>query len=107
MADQLQYDFTSLDGSSKRMEAAAQDLATKTSSLMGEVSDATVLGTNDTLGSIASMLYSLAVQAVQESVDSVQEEYGVQGDKIASARAAFAAAEEGFAEAGAKMVGDE
>ncbi|MGA4506586.1 hypothetical protein ACQB6R_13640 [Propionibacteriaceae bacterium G1746] len=103
MAD-VQFNLASLDSSSKRMDAAVEDLVAKTQSLLGEVSDVTVLGTNDTLGSIASMLYGLAIQAVQESVASVQEEYGAHGGKLREAATQYAAAEQGFADASSRMV---
>lgn len=102
----VQFNLGSLEASSKRMDAAVQELVSKTQGLLGEVSDASVLGTNDTLGSIAQMLYQLAVQAVQESIASVQEEYGTHGGKLREASAQYQAAEQGFAEAGQKMVGD-
>lgn len=103
MAD-VQFNLGSLEGSSKRMDAAVEDLVSKTQSLLGEVSDVSVLGTNDTLGSIASMLYGLAITAVEESVASVQEEYGSQGERIREAAASYQAAEEGFTQASTNMV---
>lgn len=103
MAD-VQFNTGSLDASSKRMDAAVEDLVAKTQALLGEVSEVSVLGTNDTLGSIASMLYGLAIQAVQESVASVQEEYGNHGGLLREASAQYAAAEQGFSEAGQRMV---
>ena len=103
MAD-VQFNLGSLEVSGRRMDAAVEDLVAKTQSLLGEVSDVSVLGTNDTLGSIASMLYGLAIGAVQESVASVQEEYGVHGGKIREAAAQYQTAEEGFAQASSRMV---
>lgn len=100
----VQFNLASLESSGKRMDAAVEDLVQRTQSLLAEVSDVSVLGTNDTLGSIASMLYGLAIGAVQESVASVQDEYGSQGDRIRQAAASYQAAEEGFAEASTKMV---
>lgn len=102
MAENLQFDVGALEGSSKRMQAAVEDMVTKTQSLLGEVSDVSALGTNDTLGSIASMIYGLALQAVQESVASVQESYGEHGSKLSDAAAQYAAVEEGFAQAASK-----
>lgn len=103
MAD-VQFNLGSLEASGRRMDAAVEDLVSRTRALLDEVSDVSVLGTNDTLGSIASMLYGLAIGAVQESVASVEEEYGVHGGKIREAAAQYQAAEEGFARASSGML---
>lgn len=79
---------------SEGMSEAAQDLTSKTEALLGEVGDVSALGTNDTLGGIASALYGAVLERVQETVDSVKEEYGGQSTKLASAAKAYAAVEE-------------
>ena len=78
---------------SEGMAESAQDLVTKTQSLLGEVSDVSALGTNDTLGSLASMLYSAVLERVQETVDSVAQEYGGNADNLAQAAQAYNAVE--------------
>ena len=104
MTEHMQFNPTVLESSSKRMDGAVDDLVSKTEALLGEVSDVSVLGTNDTLGSIASMIYGMAISAVEESVRSVQDEYGNHGGKLREAASQYAAAEEGFTQASDKMV---
>lgn len=99
----IQFDPTSLKRAADGINEAVQDLVAKTQALMGEVSDVSVMGTNDTLGGIASMLYEAVLARVQETVDSVTEEYGAHGERLEAASQAYATTEDNAVQASATM----
>lgn len=101
----LEFDPGALDKAAAGFDDAAQDLIGRTQSLMGEVGDVSALGTNDTLGSIASMMYAVVLERVQETVDSIAEEYSAQQGALSSAAQAYRSTEEANAQLGASSVG--
>lgn len=101
---EVQFDPASLRKSAQGMSDSADDLIKVTQSLLGKVGDPSVLGTNDTLGGVASALYAALLERVQESVDSVSEEFGTQGGKLQGAAAAYEATETSNTQAGSTMV---
>ncbi|MGJ6979004.1 hypothetical protein ACSDQ9_00525 [Aestuariimicrobium soli] len=100
----LQFDLGALDTAGRKMDAAVDDLVSTTQALLAEVSDVTVLGTNDTLGGIASMLYGLVLERVNETITSIQTEYGAQGGKLREARQAYADVEDSFTQSAGMMM---
>lgn len=86
------------------MDDAAQDLVARAQALLGEVGDVSALGTNDTLGSIASALYGAVLDRVQETVDSVSTELGNHGGALSDAAAGYQATEETNAQLGESVV---
>ncbi|MDN5726661.1 MAG: hypothetical protein L0G99_12140 [Propionibacteriales bacterium] len=100
----IQFDPTSLQKSAGAMSESAEELVRVTQDLLGEVGDPSVLGTNDTLGGIASALYGALLERVQETVESVAEEYAGQSGKLQGAAAAYAETETANTEAGQTMV---
>ncbi|SDD77957.1 WXG100 family type VII secretion target [Auraticoccus monumenti] len=98
--DQIQFEPESLRRAAAGMDDAAQELLSKAQALLSEVGDVSALGTNDTLGSIASMLYSAVLARVQETVDSVSSELGAHGGALASAAEGYAGTEDANAQLG-------
>lgn len=103
MSEDHAFSVSQLRAGGQRMHASAEDLVSKTEALLGEVGDVSALGTNDTLGSVASMLYELALDAVRESITSIKDEYGEHGDKLTNAAEQFGTAEEGYAQVGTQL----
>lgn len=101
----LQFDVGALRKAATGMDAAAQDLADKTQSVMGRCSDLSVLGTNDTLGSLAQMLYAAVLERVQQTVDSLVDATHEQGTRLATAADLYAQVEKDNAQAAAAITG--
>ncbi len=101
----IQFEPSALRRAGEGMEEAVSDLVAKTEALMGEVGDVSALGTNDTLGGIASMLYSAVLERVQETVSSVSEEYSSHGQRLLVAAQVYEATEEAAVQASGTIMG--
>lgn len=106
MSENLQFNVEAINQSSKKMQATADDLVAQVNSLLASVGDPSVLGTNDTLGSVASMLYGLAMDAVKQCVESIQNEYGSHSGKLSEAAKLYQAGEEEFSRASGTMIAE-
>lgn len=67
------------------MGQAGGDLEAKTSALLAEVSDLSVLGTNDTLGGVAQMIYGAFLEVFQETSTDLTQGYTDTGEKLTAA----------------------
>lgn len=85
MSNDLHINPDQLRNAAARLSAGSEDFTSQSAAMLSELSDPSFLGTNDTLGSIASMLYSLAIQAFQESINSIIEELGIQASLLSTA----------------------
>lgn len=101
---ELQFDPASLRKSAGGMHDSSEELVRVTQDLLAKVGDPSALGTNDTLGSIASALYGALLERVQETVGSVAEEYATQRDKLQFAAIAYEETERANAGLGRTMV---
>ncbi|MDO5287208.1 MAG: hypothetical protein Q4G45_10390 [Actinomycetia bacterium] len=101
----IQFEPSALRRAAGGMDEAVQDLLAKTQALMGEVGDVSALGTNDTLGGVASMLYSAVLARVQETVDSVAEEYGAHSQRLGAAAELYSATEDAAVQASDAILG--
>lgn len=90
----LRFDPASLDKSAGGMTDAAEQLRRRTEALLGAVGDVTALGTNDTLGGVASMVYSVVLERVQETVDSVVDGLDGQSARLTHAARSYRSTEE-------------
>ncbi len=99
-SEQLQFEPSSLRKAAAGMDEASAELLGKAQALLAEVGDVSALGTNDTLGSLASALYSAVLARVQETVDSVATELGEHGGALSEAASAYEATEEANATMG-------
>lgn len=79
---------------------SAQGLDSRLQALLSEVGDVSALGTNDTLGSLASMVYGVILERVQETSGSISDEYDDQAEALAIAARAYASVEQENAELG-------
>lgn len=89
----VQFDVDSLRRAGAGMIESADDLAARTQSVVAECGDLTVLGTNDTLGSVAQLLYAAVLQRVQETVDSLTGATGDHGELLQAAAEAYSETE--------------
>lgn len=71
-----------LHRASSLLQGEVDSLVRQTEAVLAEVSDVSALGTNDTLGSLASMIYGLAIDRVRETVASVEQEYRLHAQKL-------------------------
>lgn len=85
----LRINPSGLRRASSSLQDEVDSFLRQTDALLAEVSDVTALGTNDTLGSLASMIYGLAIERVRETVQSVQQEYALHAQKLEIAAALY------------------
>lgn len=89
----VQFDVDSLRRAGAGLIESADDLAARTQSVVAECGDLTVLGTNDTLGSVAQLLHAAVLQRVQETVDSLTSATGDHGKLLQAAGDAYSETE--------------
>lgn len=95
----IKFDPSSFRKGGQGITDAADDLKGKTHALLSEVSDLSALGTNDTLGSLAQVIYGAVLERVRETVDAVCENYGEHGGRLATAAKLYEDVERGNTEA--------
>ncbi|WP_026928208.1 hypothetical protein [Granulicoccus phenolivorans] len=95
MAETIAFDPGSYQHGGEGMNQAGTDLAARTQDLLAQVSDLSVLGTNDTLGGIAQMIYSVFLGSFQETTGSLTEGYQGHGERLTIAGQAYAQLEAG------------
>ena len=75
------------------MMRAGQDVQAKTQALLWQVNDLNVLGTNDTLGGVAQMIYGVFLEVFQETVEDLATRMGEQGEQLQTVGQAYAEVE--------------
>lgn len=79
------FDPASYDKGAEGMDEAGRDLENRTSSLMSQVTDLSVLGTYDTLGGVAQMIYGVFLEVFQETASDLGQGYGDTGEALSAA----------------------
>ncbi len=82
MSTSIRFHPGSYDQGASQVQRAAADLQARTKALLGEVSDLSVLGTNDTLGGVAQTVYGVFLEVFQETVDDLGESIDAQGRQL-------------------------
>lgn len=99
MQDRITFDPTSFRKGAAGMDDAGQDLSKRTSALLAEVTDLSVLGTYDTLGGVAQMIYSAFLEVFQETASDLSAGYEDTGAKLSAAGDLYADTERAATEA--------
>lgn len=99
----LQFDVASLRRSGGGIHEAADDLGARTQVVLAECGDLSALGTYDTLGSVAQLLYGAVLERVQETADSLVESAGDHGASLSNAADLYEATEDANAAAAASF----
>jgi len=85
MAGQLQFSPTSWVTNGNKLTAAGDDLASASQSFISSVSDPSVFGGNDLVGSVAAMIYGLMVQRLGGCLDTLAEGFSAHGSLVTQA----------------------
>lgn len=104
MSDDIVIDTVALRRSADELSATAQHVHNTGQALLSQVSDLSVLGTHDTLGSLAQLLYGAVLARVSETLDSISTEYINHATALAQSAADYDEYEAAAAEAGSGMV---
>lgn len=72
---QVVFSPESWSSNGRRMAQAADDIGSRGQSFLSEVSDSSVFGGNDALGSVAAMLYGLVVERMGACIESLADGY--------------------------------
>lgn len=101
--DHIEFDPGSYDRAGEGVAEANAELVQKSQALLAEVSDLSVLGTNDTLGGIAQIIYGVFLEAFQETVTGLGEGYADAHERLAATAASYRAVEDGNASMGQQL----
>lgn len=93
----IQFNPSSYAKGGEQMATAGQDLQTRTQSLLAEVSDLSVLGTNDTLGGVCQMIYGVFLQVFTETAQGAAQSLGWQGQQLTAVGKQYQGMEDDFA----------
>lgn len=104
MSGEIVFDTAALRRSADEMDAAAEHVYTTGQDLLSRVSDLSVLGTNDTLGALAQLLYGAVLARVSETLESISTEFGNHAVALSQSAADYDEFETAAAEAGTGMV---
>jgi hypothetical protein len=85
MAGQLRFSPTSWVSNGQKLSAAGDDLASASQSFLAGVSDPSVFGGNDLVGSVAAMIYGLMVERLGGCLDTVAEGFQAHGSLVTQA----------------------
>ncbi len=91
---EIRFDPTSYQKGAAGMNDAGSELAERTQALLAQVSDLSVLGTNDTLGGVCQMIYSVYLDVFNETVSGLIDGYADEGERLSAASQSYAAVEE-------------
>ena len=87
---QIQFDPSAWRSGGGQMMSAGDTIASQSQSFLGAVSDPSVFGGNDILGSVASMIYGLVIERMGGCLDTLSEGYGTYGDLASQTGDAYA-----------------
>ena len=90
MAGQLQFSPTSWVTNGHKLSAAGDDLGSASQSFISSVSDASVFGGNDLVGSVAAMIYGLMVERMGGCLDTLAEGMAAHGSMVTQAGETYA-----------------
>lgn len=85
MAGQIQFSPTSWETNGRKLSAAGHDLGSASQSFLATVTDASVFGGNDLVGSVAAMIYGLMVQRLGGCLDTLAEGFTAHGELVTQA----------------------
>lgn len=91
---QIRFEPESYNRAAEGMSEAGEELAQRTEALLGQVSDLSVLGTNDTLGGVCQMIYGAYLQVFTETVTDLIEGYGEEATGLQAVAQSYQAVEE-------------
>lgn len=100
---QLRFDSASYTKASAGMADAGDEIANRTEALLAQVSDLSVLGTNDILGSVCQMIYGTYLDIFSETVTGLSDSYGDTAARLAAAGRAYAEVEAANAQGASQM----
>ncbi len=89
MGDQITFSPTSWVTNGRRIADAGESISSATQSFVGSVSDPSVFGGNDLVGSVAAMIYGLMVQRLGGCLDTLAEGFSAHGEMVAQAGQAY------------------
>ena len=90
MAGQLQFSPTSWVTNGHKLSAAGDDLGSASQSFLSSVSDASVFGGNDLVGSAGAMIYGLMIQRLGGCLDTLAEGMSAHGHLVTEAGETYA-----------------
>ncbi|MGJ3507167.1 WXG100 family type VII secretion target [Enemella sp. A6] len=91
---QIRFEPSSLARAADGVDGVAQQISRATESLYGRVSDASVVGDNDTFGRVAADMYRDVLEQAKRTIDSVLEAYGGHAEALHRASRAYRRVEE-------------
>ena len=90
MAGQLQFSPTSWVTNGHKLSAAGDGLGSASQSFISSVSEPSVFGGNDLVGSVAAMIYGLMVQRLGGCLDTLAEGMSAHGHQMTEAGETYA-----------------
>jgi len=100
---QIRFEPQTWTRAAEGMSDAGEELAQRTQALLGQVSDLSVLGTNDTLGGVCQMIYGTYLQVFTETVTELIQGYGEEASGLHATAAAYQGVEDANASGGEQL----